>query len=204
MGDIKQDIRDLFYAHVHIQHRGDNEPRWRGVHMIKFPTDMALYAEAIWENKPDYLIETGTKFGGSALFFADMLQLFSGGKVISIDIAPESCPAHPGVEYIVGSSSDRAIFEQVKRRVEGKKVMVVLDSDHRSFHVKRELRLLGRLVTKGQFLVVEDSYTRNSGLKGAGRAVEWYLTTTDKYKRETPEDKYFVAVTRGGWLRRVR
>lgn len=204
MGDIKQSIRDLFYEHVHLQHKGDNEPRWRGVHVVKFPTDLILYQEAIYENRPEIIIETGTKFGGSALFFADMLSLCcGGGEVVTVDIEKRPVPADPRIEYVIGSSRDRAIVDHVASRAAGKKTMIVLDSDHRRFHVKWELHRLGRLVTPGQFMVVEDCFTRNMARKGPGQAVEWYLARSKKFRRETPEDKYFVAVTRGGWLRRV-
>jgi cephalosporin hydroxylase len=205
VGDIKQEIRDLFYAHVHLQHHGDNEPRWRGVHTIKFPTDLILYQEAIYQNKPDYIIKTGTRFGGSAIFFADMLKLFNpSGKVITVDITSGNFPQDPMIKYITGSSTDIAIIQQISQEVSGKKVMVVLDSDHRSNHVKREMHHYGRMVTKGQFMVVEDCYMRNEAKKGPGVALDWYLTKTNKFNLEHPEDKYFVAVTRGGWLRRIK
>lgn len=202
--DIKQQIRNLFYRHVRLEHNGENEPRWRGIHVIKFPTDLILYAEQIWNNKPDFIIETGTQFGGSALFFADMLSLFNDtGRVITIDIRDRVVERDPRIEYLLGSSADRKIFEHIKNKVSGKRVMVVLDSDHRYNHVRRELRLYGRLVTPGQFLVVEDSYMRNEVMKGPGHAVKWYLDNTKKYVMEHPEEKYFVAVTREGWLRRL-
>lgn len=202
--DVKQQIRNLFYHHVHIEHNGANEPRWRGIHVIKFPTDLMLYAEQIWNNKPDCIIETGTKFGGSALFFADILSLFcNNSKVITVDIKDMVAERDLRIEYLIGSSADRKIFEYIKNRVIGKKVMVILDSDHRYNHVRRELRLYGRLVTPGQFLVVEDSYMRNEVMKSPGHAIKWYLDRTKKYVMESPEEKYFVALTRGGWLRRL-
>jgi len=205
VGDIKQDIRDLFYRHIRLEHRGDNEPRWRGTHIIKFPTDLILYAEKIWETQPDYIVETGTKFGGSALFFADMMSLFcKESRVITVDIVKPNFFLDPRIEYITGSSVDRNIFNYINNKVAGKKVMVVLDSDHRYNHVRRELRLYGRIVPPGQFLVVEDSYMRDAPMKGPGHAVQWYLKTTDKFKMEHPEEKYFVAVTRDGWLRRAK
>lgn len=196
-------LRDFCYQFFHRDNRGRNRPFWRGVQTIKFPTDFTLYAEVIFKNKPDFIIETGTKFGGSSLFFADMLSLFTeNGRVISIDNNPKSTPDHPRVEYIRGSSSDRAIVEQVRQKVAGKKVMVVLDSDHRSFHVKRELRLFNDLVTEGQYLVVEDCYLGSKPYYPL-KAVEWFLTKTNKFKLDNLEDRFAFVVTRGGWLRRV-
>lgn len=220
MGDLAEiakppltdDIRMMFYAHMHLRNNGKNEPRWRGVQVVKFPADLILYAQAIFTLKPDYIIETGTKYGGSAIFFADMLDLFVGGdsKVISVDIMKRPLPEHKRVEYITGSSADPIIVEEVKSRMnkrsDGKitgNVMVVLDSDHSKRHVMREMRLYGPLVTPRQFMVVEDCYMRDQSLKGPGHAVEWYLTKTNKFVREPVEDQFIFAVSRGGWLRRV-
>lgn len=199
MGDLDT-LRDFCYKYFH--QTGGNRPYWRGVQVIKFPTDFTLYAEVIYKNKPDFIIETGTKFGGSSLFFADMLSLFTeNGKVISIDNNPKSTPIHPRIEYMRGSSSDRGVVEQVRKKVSGK-VMVVLDSDHRSFHVKRELRLFNDMVTQGQYLVVEDCYLGSKPYYPL-KAVEWFLTKTNKFKLDNLEDRFAFVVTRGGWLRRV-
>ena len=62
-------MRRRYYAYVHKSLNGRNEPRWRGTRVIKFPSDMILYAQVMFKRKPDVLIETGTAFGGSALFF---------------------------------------------------------------------------------------------------------------------------------------
>lgn len=205
MGGLTDDIRRLFYEHIHLRGNGINEPRWRGVQVVKFPADLILYAQTIFTLKPDWIIETGTKYGGSALFFGDMLDLFVGGdsKVLSIDVIERPLPAHKRVEYLVGSSVDRDVFNSIAARVKRGAVMVVLDSDHSRRHVKRELRMYGSLVSHRQFMVVEDSYTRDSALKGPGQAVEWYLAKTNKFRREPVEDQFINAVSRGGWLRRV-
>ena len=205
---LTDDIRKFFYEHMHLRNNGINEPRWRGIQVVKFPADLILYAQTIYTLKPDYIIETGTKFGGSASFFGDMMSLFCGpeAKVITIDVVKRPVPLHPRVEYIIGSSSDRAVVEDVKSRIPGGRgaVMVVLDADHSRTHVMRELRLFAPMVTHRQFIVVEDSYTRDEAMKGPGHAVEWFLTKTDKFQREPVEDQFINAVSRGGWLRRIR
>jgi cephalosporin hydroxylase len=203
MDDLKwADARAAYYQHIHIDRRGENEPKWRGIRVVKFPSDLLLYSQVIYNNRPDWIIETGTAYGGSALFLADMLSLFGGnGKVITIDIEKRHSLNHPRIEAIEGSSVAPEIYEEVKRRISGK-VMVVLDSNHRRMHVIRELRLYGRLVTRGQFMVVEDSYTKNENPYYPARAIDWYLAHTDKFQKEPIEDQFIFAVTRGGWLRR--
>ena len=200
---ITDQTRIAYYMHIHRHGKGMNEPRWRGVRVVKFPTDLILYAEQIFANKPDWIIETGTRFGGSSTFFGDMLQLSGGKGVISIDIESENPPPHPMVQYLVGSSADRELVAGVAAQVAGDRVMVVLDSDHRARHVRRELRLLAPLVTEGQFCVVEDCYTRHVEPYYPAQAVAWFLERTKDFRLEPVEDKFLFAVTRGGWLRRV-
>jgi len=81
--------------------------------------------------------------------------------------------------------------------------MVVLDSNHKRLHVKWELHLYAPLVSKGQFLVVEDCYRRgHNKLLGPGLAINWYLKRSKNFVR-TDYDKQFIStLTRGGWLLR--
>jgi cephalosporin hydroxylase len=198
----------IFYNHIF--RRGVNsvlnpslkQVKWRGVNLIKMPSDLILYQQVIWEKKPDFIIECGTAFGGSALFFGDMLNMVGNGRVISIDIAPRSTPEHPRVKYIVGSTVDPAVVAQVAEIVAGKTCMVVLDSSHERRHVKRELRSYYRMVTRGQYIVVEDiNYRRYD--RGPGPAVDWFLGWNKRFVRENIEEQFLIkSVTSDGWLRR--
>ena len=82
--------------------------------------------------------------------------------------------------------------------------MVVLDSNHERSHVKWELYLYSPLVTKGQFLVAEDIYTRGRNvLFGPGQAVEWFLKRDKNFVRTKYDRQYFSAITRDSWLQKV-
>ena len=60
---------------------------YRGIRVLKVPSDMWNYQEIFTEHRIDWVLETGSMHGGSALFFADLLKLNGAqGKVISIDI----------------------------------------------------------------------------------------------------------------------
>ena len=201
---LLQDIRDVMYFHVHMEGNGRKEPKWRGVRVVKYPTDLLLYAETIFTNKPDWIIETGTAHGGSTLFFADMLTLINApGKVVSVDIKPINTPEHPKAEYVLGSSIDRGVVADVKSRVSGN-VMVVLDSSHKTSHVMKELHFYSGCVTVGQYLVVEDCYTKDSREYPPKAAVDWFFTRTDRFVLDPKVDQYLVGITRGGWLKRIR
>src|SRR5829696_7884292 len=60
---------------------------WMGTQAIKYPTDMWVYQELVWAQRPQLIIETGTFRGGSAMFFGSLLDLLGEGRLVSIDIA---------------------------------------------------------------------------------------------------------------------
>jgi len=193
------------YRYIHTFGSGVREPRWRGTRVVKFPQDLILYAQVIFKRKPDYIIETGTHFGGSALFFGDMLQLIGGKKVISIDVSHKlNPPKHPMVEYILGSSIDPEIVERIRREVAGSRVMATLDSDHSTKHVLAEMRAYQNIVTVGQYMVVEDCWTRHKKPYDPWYAVKKFLEENGRYHRFALEKQFIYAVTKDGWLRRQR
>ena len=196
-------LNEVLYHHIHVK---GHEPRWRGVRVIKQPGDLILYQEVIWENKPKFIVETGTKFGGSALFFQDMLDLVGeGGKVLTVDIAAKVNNPDPRIRYIEGNSKDEAIVDQVRRIVGDDTCMVVLDSDHRRIHVKWELHRYAPLVTPGQYLVIEDCYSRGTKPLGPLEARDWFLADTKEgrqFQQTNLERKFLIGVCNGGWLRR--
>ena len=196
------DYRIFSFFHILLQRK--TMPTWRGVTVVKYATDLILYSEMIHENKPDFIIEAGTAYGGSALFFADMLNtLCGGGKVLTIDTRNRVTVRHPNVEYIIGSSADPKIVQEVRNQVRNGTVMVVLDSDHSFEHVRSELSAYRYIATPGQFMVVEDCYVRHERISGPGKAVDCFLKRNESFVRESPEDKFLIAVTRRGWLRRL-
>lgn len=142
--------------------------RWLGRPIIKFPSDIVLMQELIWDVKPDLIIETGIAHGGSIIFSASMLELLGGdGEVLAIDIdirkhnrtEIEKHPMFKRIRMIEGSSIDPAILEQVRAAAAAKKkVMVFLDSLHTHDHVLRELELYAPLVTVGSYLVLPDTF----------------------------------------------
>lgn len=125
-----------------------------GIQIQKSLHDLDRYRELVETSQPDIVIETGSRDGGSALWFHKELCL----QVVSIDIAAPQL-AHrnlPGIEFITGSSTSDWVFEKLLKHVRGKRVMVSLDSDHHYPHVLKEIDRLSTLVTPGGYLVVED------------------------------------------------
>ena len=137
---------------------------YRGVRSLKCVSDMWNYQEIIHAHNIDWVIETGSRFGGSALYFADLLVARgAGGRVISIDMDAQSNFAieHPKIDFLYGDSASADILDAVKRllgeRDQGGRVFLILDSDHRKEHVLRELEAYVPLLAPGDYLVVEDT-----------------------------------------------
>jgi cephalosporin hydroxylase len=157
----------------------------------------------IHENQPDFIVETGTKHGGSACFFADVLNITGNGHVVTIDTNDHTYLDHPNITYLRGSSVDLKIVSRVKDIVGNGSVMVSLDSDHRPHYVKRELQRYSEIVTEGQYLVVEDLCDRRGLIrKERGPAVEEFLERDSRYIRVRLDQQFPATVTKYGWLRR--
>jgi cephalosporin hydroxylase len=135
---------------------------YRGIRVVKYQTDLLMIQELIYKVRPRLIIETGTRFGGSALFYADMQKLMEipDPLVYTIDITDEEFMA-PDNNYIVrriGSSLSNFLFEEIKEIAKKRfPVLIDLDSDHSAEHVSKELALYSPLVTKGSYLIVEDT-----------------------------------------------
>lgn len=61
------------------------DTHWLGAHVVKCPFDLWMYQEILFRTRPDVIIETGTFFGGSALYMASLCDLLGNGRVITID-----------------------------------------------------------------------------------------------------------------------
>jgi cephalosporin hydroxylase len=90
----------------------------------------------------------------------------------------------------------------VKELTEGKKIMLVIDGKHSRIHVKWELMKYKNIVSKGQYMVVEDCYI-DRGLYGPGEARNWFLTKTKSFKKVDLHENFLYGVTNGAWLLRV-
>src|SRR3954465_15715743 len=94
--------------------------------------DLWTIQETIAEIRPALLIETGTNRGGSALFYAHLMELMGHGRVLTIDIERLHELDHPRIEFLHGSSTDPDIVDQVRAaaaEADGP-VMVILDGLH--------------------------------------------------------------------------
>lgn len=144
--------------------------QWLGVPIWQLPDDLIGLQQAVTAIRPALIVETGTKYGGSALFFASLLALLGleESRIITIDITPTEEAANvkhhqPLSRYVsnwmIGSSLDTKVLETVSKAVakaDGP-VLVFLDDWHGGDHVLAELRAYEKFVSDDGLLIVADT-----------------------------------------------
>lgn len=161
---VKEALRVLIKAdHYNWIH----QTNWLGEPILQLPQDMFALQEIIFKTKPEYIIESGVAWGGSLLFYATLMEVLGGKKVIGIDIfIPDDLKKRLGEQkkiaqkiiLIKGSSVEKSTVEKVKKIIgNSKKNLVVLDSNHSHSHVLKELRIYSQFVGKRYYLVCGDT-----------------------------------------------
>lgn len=204
---------------------------WLGRPIIQYPQDMIALQEIIWEVKPDMIIETGIAHGGSLIFSASMLTLLEAcgeienGQVLGIDIdirehnkkAIEAHPLSKKITMFQGSSIDKEMIDKVQEFAQkGKRILVVLDSNHTHEHVLAELRAYASLVSLESYCIVfdtiiedmpEDSFPNRSWNKGNNPKTavwEFLQESSDFVIDKDIENKILITVAPDGYLMRVK
>jgi cephalosporin hydroxylase len=203
---------------------------WLGRPVIQLPEDMIRVQEAIYEVKPDVILETGIAHGGSLVFYASVCRALGHGRVIGVDVeirphnrsALEAHPLRPLMTLIEGDSVAPATVQSVRDAIGAeRRVFVVLDSKHTKDHVRAELVAYAPLVSVGSYIVAADGIM--AGIAGAPRtrsdwswnnpaaAVAEFADEHDEFVLAAPTFPFNegdvtapVSYWQGGWLRRVR
>jgi cephalosporin hydroxylase len=208
---IDQQINRAFLRRYYDDRSTWGDTYWLGIKTEKCPLDLWMYQEIIASTRPDLIIETGTQYGGSALFMASMCDMIGHGEVMTIDVndRPDR-PSHPRISYRQGSSTAAdVVAEATGRASAADRVMVVLDSDHSKAHVVDELRSLSPLVTPGCYLIVEDTIINGNPVldefgPGPAEALEVYLAESPGlFIVDRKKERFHMSFNVGGYLRRV-
>jgi cephalosporin hydroxylase len=179
------------------------EHRWLGVTIWQLPEDLVRLQEVCFDVQPDWIVETGTKFGGSAIFFASLLEMMgrTSGGVVTIDTvrteeASTVLSTHALRRLVrsalIGDAAAGTTIAQVRHAISSYpagRVLVFLDDYHGADHVYREMQLYAPLVTVGSYLIVADTVSGDLANSPAG-------TPTSKYPYDITLSNPRVAVQR--------
>jgi len=200
--------------------------KWLGRPIIQYPQDVIALQELIWDYRPTLVVETGVAHGGSAIFYASILELIGGrGEVLGVEVefrehnkraTREHSLAHR-VAVVEGSSVDADVVKQVRAiAAQHERIMVVLDSLHTHEHVLQELREYSPLVKKGGPLVVFgtsvayvdpdlDLKRKWDIARNPKSALEEFMAENDRFIVDAEmNDKLLITDAPGGYLRCVR
>ena len=222
--DIESLTRDaLQWTRTSWENKLSYEVNWLGMPIIQTPEDILIFQELIYNIKPDVIIETGIAHGGSLIFYASIMEMIGKGRVIGIDIdirahnrrLIEKHPMFSRVEMIEGSSLEKNTIDQIKAKIKFEEtVIVLLDSNHTTNHVYRELKLYQEFINIGSYLVVCDTIMPDlAGLKPAApdissnnamMGMEKFLKENDSFAVDTTYNKLYVTNHPKGFLRRIK
>lgn len=208
---IVDQFHNLFYD-SNILGKTWNDSFFLGTGIQKCPFDLFIYQEILHEIKPDIIIETGTKFGGCAYYLAVLCDALKKGEIITVDITPEkNMPKHKRIKYLIGSSIDSEIVKAIKSKIKsGDKVLVILDSDHTRDHVLKELKIYSKFVTKGSYIIVEDSNVNGHPVNrehgpGPMEAIEAFMESgkNRQFVSDKLREKFYVTFNPNGYLKKI-
>jgi len=197
-------------------------PTWQNTwfHNVKIeknPLDLWTMQQIMYELQPDFIVETGTWRGGSALYWAHTLNGLGlrKSRVLTVDIQDltGNAQAHPlwkeYVTFFKGSSTDPAIVQKIRELTAGHKTIVCLDSDHTMKHVLNELHAYAPMVGSASYLVVEDTHmdgvpTQPGFGPGPFAAVQAFLAEPEgkAFEQDLSREAFVMTFNPGGWLRR--
>lgn len=190
---------------------------YHNVQIEKTPMDLWMMQQVITEQQPEFIVETGTAFGGSALYWAGVLHALGleKSRVLTVDIDDFTKKASADflwkkyVTFYKGSSTDPAITAQIAQLTKGRRTIVTLDSNHRMSHVLNELKIYSPLVNRGSYLIVEDTHldgvpTDPGFGPGPAAATRKFLAEggSRNFAVDLTREAYVMTFNPGGWLKR--
>jgi cephalosporin hydroxylase len=198
--------------------------RWLGVACHQNPLDQWIIQEIIYDLKPDFILETGTRHGGSAVYYASIMEFLGKGKVITVDIKAEHLSTLSGtctnevrardlplfkdrVVTLTGSSTDEHVLSAMRTATRGSgTTMVILDSNHDKDHVLRELQAYSEFITPGSYLIVQDTNLGGHPIRwpdgpGPWEATEEFLRSSDRFEVDRTREELMFTWHPGGYLR---
>ncbi len=195
--------------------KGSHYYSYRGISMIKNPFDFALYPLLIWNLKPKTIIEIGSKNGGSAVWFGDLINNFNlNGHIFSVDIVQVKAVEHERVTFMEGNGRKlKNILSSDWINQLPRPLLVIEDADHTYETSHAVLNFFHPYLQLGDYIIIEDGIisdltqdaTYNSG---PHRALKQFLS---QYQADYEIDQdycdffgYNLTWCTNGFLKRVK
>jgi cephalosporin hydroxylase len=198
--------------------RGTLRTRYKGLAFLKSPFDIALYMQLIDRLRPGAIIEIGCNEGGSAKWFADMMEVFSlKPRVVSLDLpqmieqlsfSDDRITFIGGDALRLGDALPLPLLESLPHPW-----LVVEDSAHFYETSRATIEFFDKHLRSGDYLVVEDGIVKflpedvyRSYQDGPTRAVEEFLVArSENYEIERDLCDFYgknATWSPNSWLRR--
>lgn len=184
---------------------------YRGRQLAKLPEDLRTYQHIIEETQPEAIVELGTSYGASAIWFADQLRMLThdGGLVVTVDLhEPKRRIDDLAVCFVKGDLEDQQVVDRVHDLVGDGRAMVVEDSAHSYSSTMLALGLYSDLVASHCYFVVEDGAVDEPDIvpaewhdRGVQKAVERFCAERPDFQRQWLAP-YGITSNHGGWLQR--
>ena len=166
--------------------KGHHKTTYRGVSCKKSPFDYVIYQMIIEEVKPDLIIEIGSFEGGSALYLADLLELYGKGEIHTIDIEDridEKVKANKRIKFF-SRGWENYDLRLVK---DFKTVLVIEDGSHKYQDCLQAIIKFSNAVSIGSYLIVEDGIIDELGLTreydgGPVKAIKQFLAENKNFE----------------------
>lgn len=187
---------------------------YKDVLLLKNPFDLALYPKLLWALKPRTILEIGSKSGGSAIWFGDLLNSFGiEGRVYSLDIVKVAEVSHPRVLFMEADGRNlQATLSREFLSALPRPWLVIEDADHSYETSIAVLNFFDPLLEPGEYIVVEDGIISDlnqdpAANSGPHRALKEFLGNRgDDYEIDAAYCDFFgynVTWCTNGWLRKL-
>jgi cephalosporin hydroxylase len=187
------------------------DSHWMGVRCLKNPLDAWVYQQIVYETRPQVLVELGSAYGGSAIFFCHLFDILGeDSTVVCVDHSHAAFDAeHERITTVTGDTRDAEVIARVRALCEGKRAMVIHDASHDAEVVLEDLRNYSSLVAPGGYLIVEDGVGDLVSPAKGGRsspgplaAVADFLAENGDFYIDADRERHIATYTPRGFLRR--
>lgn len=184
-GKRKKDYTDEVNFNVKSVELGHHKILYKGIPTLKCPFDYVIYQMLFNEIKPDLIIEIGTNNGGSALYYADILDTIGKGIIHTIDIVDirhQEVKDHNRIKFY-GNGFQNYDLENT---YDFETILIIDDGSHTYHDVKDCLQKFENIVSVNSYFIIEDGILDKLGWKeryngGPNKAIKEFISSSKNY-----------------------